>query len=280
LRVIFLKPAQAGIFICNDTGTKLYVAIGFQENDDWSSRGWFSVSPRECINPVHGALPNRYYYYYAEGGNLVYGGGDNSGFFCIHPKDKFYYSQAPGCTGKNFRRIDVGESDQYTFSLTETSKDPLVAARNCAGYINDGKAAFAKCWMKQVATDKQKHILDCVSQTSSAAAMAVCATKGSLSSDGRRVAECAQEYAETKTPRLLARCLARGQIDEKTEDLIRCATNNSLSSIAICTAGVQMTEKQRRLVNCVAENNQDYKAAATCIVADRLSPEQRTIATA
>jgi uncharacterized membrane protein len=271
-------PANAGIFICNDTGIKLYLAIGYKYKDDWAASGWYAIEPRGCTTPIQGLLINKYYYYYAYGLGISYGG-DGNNSFCIDENDKFDYIDVPDCTKRSFIQIDTGNQDQVTINLIENPRDPLKAAEACNQYISDGRDAFAKCWMRQVASVKQRQILDCVENTQSNAALAICASKGYLSDDAAKAAKCAQEYANRKLPRELMNCLADGALSEENARLLRCATNEqTLSAALICAGSNGLTGDQRRMVRCVSDNKGDYAAAGVCLVGNKLSPEEQKLA--
>ncbi|SRR6266566_1085852 len=216
-------PARAGMIVCNDTGQEVSLAIGWSAGSAWNSSGSYNIKSRDCALPLKGALTNRYVYFYAEAGSVKWEGGNNSAWFCANHKDKFDYSFEvdPPCDGYRFRRIDVGNSQQYTLNLTENRADPKDAAINCSSQISKGRDEFVSCWIRQMATAKQRKILDCMRQTDTAASMAVCASKNYISGDAAKVADCSLKYSENKSTVAFARCIANGQIGEQEAKISR-----------------------------------------------------------
>ena len=66
-------PALADFKICNQTDSRAFASIGYKENEEWVSEGWWTIEPGDCSIPVVGDLKNRYYYIRAESstGNWV-----------------------------------------------------------------------------------------------------------------------------------------------------------------------------------------------------------------
>ncbi len=275
-------PARAGIFVCNDTGAKIDVAVGWQEGDNWSSKGWFTISPRECAYPVAGAMSNRVFYYYARNADdtLQWKDGAGSAHFCTSTA-RFYYSYAvdPPCDGFNFRKVDMDQPDQYTLRLTESQMDPTQAARNCINTMQNGRDAFIKCWTRNAATTTQRKILDCWDQTSTYASFAVCSANGSLNRDAAHVADCISKYYATSGTDL-ALCLSNGRLSQQDARLLSCAVSSqgTVASMGSCALAGQITPEQQRLIGCVSTNRGSYTNMALCAAGSYVTPEQRRIA--
>ncbi|MBV8565097.1 MAG: DUF1036 domain-containing protein [Methylobacteriaceae bacterium] len=154
--IICSGSASAGFIVCNNTGIEVSVAVGWFENDAWSSRGWYNVKPRDCELAIAGPMTNRYVYYYAEGGSMKWEKGEDSGFFCANYTSQFYYALPtdPKCDGYSFERVDIGDNQEYIITLTESRTDPATAALNCEEKMSEGRDAFVACWTRQVATGK------------------------------------------------------------------------------------------------------------------------------
>ena len=58
-------PAKADFRLCNNTGSRVGVSIGYKDNEGWTTEGWWNVSSRSCETLLRGALVARYYYIYA-----------------------------------------------------------------------------------------------------------------------------------------------------------------------------------------------------------------------
>jgi uncharacterized membrane protein len=278
---LWTLPASAGLFVCNDSGVSVNVAVAWSENDGWASKGWWIVPPRECTLPIEGPLENRYYYYYirSNDGNVTWSGGPGAGFFCVNKTKRFYYSQAAGCDGYSFSRVDVGEARQYTFRIKESDPNPRQAALNCADKVADGRDAFAKCWMRNVASNKQRHILDCWDRTGTYTSFAICAKEDELNPDAIKIADCAANYAEKRIGSEFLTCVSKGQMTAEQARVFDCAVNNqgSYAEMGTCAVGGLLTPEQRRIYDCVARNN-GYQNMGLCAAATQLTPEQSRLA--
>ena len=209
------------------------------------------------------------------------GQGDNdAGYFCTTSNAFYLDSSSNDCEGHNFKNLWVGEAQQFTVTLSELQRDPATAALNCRNTMQQGTDAFAKCWMRNVATDKQRRILDCIEHTRSKASLAICATKDSLSADAYKIATCANNYSEDRRGALFLSCVAQGSLSKEQERIFNCAVTNkgSYAAMGACALSGQLTPEQRRVYDCVAENYNSYAKAGLCAAGDQLSPEQKRIA--
>lgn len=276
-------PAQAGLFFCNDSGQEVAVAVGWKDEQfGWVSRGWFRIKPRECGAALIGVLQNARYYYYAESveSNLAWGGGDDSGYFCTTSSAFYLKSDSNECDGHEFVNLWVGDEEQFTVTLSEGQHDPTDAALACQDRIDEGIDHFSDCWIRQMATDKQRRILDCIDNTRSKASLALCASKDTLDGTTYRVATCANRYSETRRGDEFIGCLAKDTLSEQQAAAFNCAVRNKgdYSKIGACLLGSQMADEQRRVYDCVASNYKNYIDAGLCVVGDQLTPEQNRVA--
>ena len=51
-----ISPAKADFRLCNNTGSRVGVAIGYKDNEGWTTEGWWNVSSRSCETLLRGAL--------------------------------------------------------------------------------------------------------------------------------------------------------------------------------------------------------------------------------
>ena len=58
-------PAAADFRVCNNTSSRVGVAIGYKDKDGWATEGWWNLSARSCETLVKGQLVARFYYVYA-----------------------------------------------------------------------------------------------------------------------------------------------------------------------------------------------------------------------
>jgi uncharacterized membrane protein len=121
--------ASADFRLCNNTGGKVGIALGYKDNDGWITEGWWNLGPRSCETLLRGNLVARYYYVYA----IDYDrGGEWSGkaFMCSREKE-FTIRGTEDCLARGFDRtgffeVDTGEQRSWTVQLTETSdQSPL-----------------------------------------------------------------------------------------------------------------------------------------------------------
>ncbi|TCU58364.1 putative membrane protein [Bradyrhizobium sp. R2.2-H] len=273
-------PANAGVFVCNETGMKLHVAVGWKEGNAWNSRGWYTLAPQECKNPIAGAMENQIFYYYARNtdNSIQWKDGAESAHFCT-TRDRFHFSYAvdPPCEGFNFRKVHTSQPDQHTLRLTETQMDPAEAARNCVNTMRDGRDAFIKCWTRNAATSTQRKILECWDKTKTYASFAVCANQGYLNRDAAAVADCSAKYSDNAN---LVTCLTNGRLSEQESRFLNCAVSSqgNLASMGSCALAGQLPPEQRRLVECVATNRGSYTNMGLCAAGGYVNPEHRRIA--
>lgn len=123
----FCEPAAADFRLCNNTGGRVGVAIGYKDNDGWVTEGWWNLSARTCETLMRGTLVARYYYVYA----IDYDrGGEWSGqaFMCTRDKE-FTIRGTQDCLARGFDRtgffeVDTGEQGGWTVQLTEGGDQP------------------------------------------------------------------------------------------------------------------------------------------------------------
>jgi uncharacterized membrane protein len=121
------SSALADFHICNNTGSRVGVSIGYKDADGWSTEGWWNLSARSCETLLKGTLVARYYYIYA----IDYDrGGEWSGqaYMCTRDKE-FTIRGTQDCLARGFDRtgffeVDTGEQRSWTVQLTETADDP------------------------------------------------------------------------------------------------------------------------------------------------------------
>jgi uncharacterized membrane protein len=119
------SPAAADFRLCNNTASRVGVALGYKDAEGWTTEGWWNVSSRSCETLLRGTLIARYYYIYA----LDYDrGGEWSGhaFMCSRDKE-FTIKGTDNCLARGFDRtgffeVDTGEQRAWTVQLTESGE--------------------------------------------------------------------------------------------------------------------------------------------------------------
>ena len=129
LAAVFLwnDPARADFRLCNNTSSRVGIALGYKDAEGWTTEGWWNVSSRSCETLLKGTLVARYYYIYA----LDYDrGGEWSGqaFMCSRDKE-FTIKGTDNCLARGFDRtgffeVDTGEQRAWTVQLTESNEQP------------------------------------------------------------------------------------------------------------------------------------------------------------
>ncbi len=114
-------PAKADLKLCNNTASRVGVAIAYKDKEGWASEGWWTVKPQECLPLIKGALVSRYFYVYAVDNEK---GGSWGGKAQICIRDKIFTIRGiDQCTERGFQKqgffeVDTGEESDWTVSLS------------------------------------------------------------------------------------------------------------------------------------------------------------------
>jgi uncharacterized membrane protein len=114
-------PAKADLKMCNNTASKVGVAIAYKDKEGWASEGWWTVEPQKCLPLLKGALIARYYYVYAVDNEK---GGSWGGKSQICIRDKIFTIRGiDNCTERGYQKqgffeVDTGEETDWTVSLS------------------------------------------------------------------------------------------------------------------------------------------------------------------
>jgi uncharacterized membrane protein len=128
LTVIGSAPAAADFRLCNNTSSRVGVAIGYKDADGWTTEGWWNLPARSCETVLKGNLVARYYYVYAidydRGGEWM-----GQAFMCTRDKE-FTIRGIGDCLARGYDRtgffeVDTGEQRTWTIQLTESSEQPV-----------------------------------------------------------------------------------------------------------------------------------------------------------
>ena len=125
LLTLTAAPAAADFRLCNNTGSRVGIALGYKDNEGWTTEGWWNLSARSCDTLLKGALVARYYYVYAVDYDR---GGEWSGkaFMCTRDKE-FTIRGIEDCLARGFDKtgffeVDTGEQRSWTVQLTESTE--------------------------------------------------------------------------------------------------------------------------------------------------------------
>jgi len=121
------EPARADFRLCNNTGNRVGIAVGYKENEGWTTEGWWNISARSCETVLRGSLVARFYYIYAVDYDR---GGEWSGqaFMCTREKE-FTIRGTDDCLARGYDRtgffeVDTGDQPSWTVQLTESAEQP------------------------------------------------------------------------------------------------------------------------------------------------------------
>ena len=125
---LFAGSARADFRLCNNTSSRVGIALGYKDADGWTTEGWWNISARSCETLLRGTLVARYYYIYAVDYDR---GGEWSGqaYMCSRDKE-FTIKGTDDCLARGFDRtgffeVDTGEQRAWTVQLTETGEQSV-----------------------------------------------------------------------------------------------------------------------------------------------------------
>jgi uncharacterized membrane protein len=138
LMCLWNSPAAADFRLCNNTSSRVGIALGYKDAEGWTTEGWWNVSSRACETLLRGTLVARFYYIYA----LDYDrGGEWSGqaFMCSRDKE-FTIKGTDNCLARGFDRtgffeVDTGEQRAWTVQLTESNEQPAQRVPGIPGTV-------------------------------------------------------------------------------------------------------------------------------------------------
>jgi len=123
--VLGAGTAAADFRLCNNTGSRVGIALGYKDSEGWTTEGWWNLSARSCETLLRGTLVARYYYIYA----IDYDrGGEWSGQALMCTRDKeFTIRGTQDCLARGFDRtgffeVDTREQRSWTVQLTESTQ--------------------------------------------------------------------------------------------------------------------------------------------------------------
>src|ERR1700750_158663 len=138
---LWTTPAPADFRLCNNTASRVGIALGYKDADGWTTEGWWNVSSRACETLLRGTLVARFYYIYA----LDYDrGGEWSGQAFMCSRDKEFTIKgtenwlARGFDRTGFLEVDTGAQRAWTVQLTESTEQPAQRVPGIPGTVGPG----------------------------------------------------------------------------------------------------------------------------------------------
>jgi uncharacterized membrane protein len=132
--VSWAGPAAADLRLCNMTGSRVGIAIGYKDGEGWTTEGWWNVAARGCETILRGPLVARFYYLYAVDYDQ---GGEWAGRAQMCTRDReFTIRGIEDCLARGYDRtgffeVDTGDQRTWTVQLiddaTATGRPPQSA---------------------------------------------------------------------------------------------------------------------------------------------------------
>lgn len=123
--VVIATPAAADFTVCNNTASRVGVAIGYRDGTVWTTEGWWNITAGECPTIVTGPLLSQYYYIYAVDYDR---GGAWSGTSYMCTRDLMFTIRgiedcvARGYDRTGFVEIDTANQATWVVYLTEDNR--------------------------------------------------------------------------------------------------------------------------------------------------------------
>jgi uncharacterized membrane protein len=122
LALLAAGPASADLRMCNNTGSRVSVALAYTDGQGWVSEGWWNLKSLDCATLLRGALAAQYYYVYA----MDERGGEWKGkaFMCTSDRE-FKIEGRQDCFKRGYDRtgffeVDTGkDAKSWTVQLTD-----------------------------------------------------------------------------------------------------------------------------------------------------------------
>lgn len=118
-------PAWADLRICNNTTSRVGVALGYRDGQGWITEGWWNLGARACETILRGQLAARFYYVHAVDYDK---GGEWTGrsTLCVRNRE-FTIRGIEDCLARGFDRagffeVDTGEQKSWTIQLTDAQR--------------------------------------------------------------------------------------------------------------------------------------------------------------
>jgi len=119
-----VRIAEAELSVCNDSQSRIAIAIGYKEGGTWVTEGWWNLQPDTCEPILQPPLDERFYYIFARDWDT---GGDWGGATPMCTQTKvFTIRGVEDCISRGFARsgfseIDTGDAKTWTVRLSPNS---------------------------------------------------------------------------------------------------------------------------------------------------------------
>jgi uncharacterized membrane protein len=123
LSALAAREAHADLRVCNGTGSRVGIAIGYRDAQGWITEGWWNIAPRGCETLFRGTLAARFYYIHAV--DYDRGGEWNGKSIMCTRNREFTIRGIEDCLARGYDRsgffeVDTGEQKSWTVQLTDS----------------------------------------------------------------------------------------------------------------------------------------------------------------
>jgi len=121
------RAAAAGLDVCNDTDSRVGLALGYSTGDTWMSEGWWHLDAHQCAALIQSDLQGRYYYLFAIDFDAG-GGWSGPSTLCVAPGE-FTIVGRDDCSARGhhvagFMEVDTARAPDWTVRLDAASRRP------------------------------------------------------------------------------------------------------------------------------------------------------------
>jgi uncharacterized membrane protein len=127
LGLIASGAARADLRMCNNTASRVSVALAYTDGQNWVSEGWWNLKSLDCVTLLRGTLAAQYYYLYA----MDERGGEWKGKASMCTSDREFKIEgrqdcyARGYDRTGFFEVDTGkDAKSWTVQLTDQGNLP------------------------------------------------------------------------------------------------------------------------------------------------------------
>ena len=122
LALLWPLQAFADFRLCNRTSSRVGIAVGYKDQEGWTTEGWWTINANTCETLIRGQLVSRFYYDYAvdydQGGEWA-----GKAFMCTRERE-FTIRGIEDCLARGYDRtgffeVDTLEQKNWTLQLTE-----------------------------------------------------------------------------------------------------------------------------------------------------------------
>jgi hypothetical protein len=147
--------------------------------------------------------------------------------------------------------------------------EAVACVRKPDGAIVD-RAAILECVSRLSNAPGAKIVTDCLGQAKSGSAATIeCAAMAAVPPEVRTLYSCASGLAGNDVDNLVAKCAA-GSLSPPDRELAACMVRASSSAARVACLGVRAFPGEEGIIGCAAQLGDDWKAAAGCVVAEKI----------